>query len=95
MEEVNRAEVKALFKTELTEYVANGWRIEIENEYDAVLSKKRSFNWILHIILLIVFSFFFPPLAFLWLFVMVIIAMTQRSKTRRVWIDPEGQVQSR
>jgi len=27
--------------------------------------------------------------------VMIIIAVTQKPKTKRVWIDPEGEVQTR
>lgn len=90
-----RINAKALFRKTLTDNVANGWHIEIENEYDAVLSKKRAFNWIPHILIILLGVFAFMPLAFFWVFVMIIIAVTQRSKTKRVWVDPEGEIHSR
>jgi len=95
MEELNPTKVQELFKNELTQQVANGWHIEIQNEFDAVLSKKRSFNWIPHIVVILFGLFIFVPLAIFWLFVMIIVAVTQRTNTKRVWIDPEGQIKSR
>jgi C4-dicarboxylate-specific signal transduction histidine kinase len=76
----------------VTKLVERGWRIEILNDFDAVLSKKRQFNWILHCILLFVFLFIFPLLALLWLVVMVILAVTRRPVTKRVWVEKNGEV---
>ena len=42
---VDRKQAKELFKSTLVNEVANGWHIEIENGYEAVLSKKKPFNW--------------------------------------------------
>ena len=47
IEEINPTKARELFKAELTQQVANGWHIEIQIEFDAVLSKKTNFNWIL------------------------------------------------
>jgi len=76
----------------VTKLVERGWRIEILNDFDAVLSTKRQFNWILHGFLLIVFLFIFPLLALLWLVVMVILAVTRRPLTKRVWVEKNGEV---
>ena len=94
-EGLDRKKAKALFRSTLTDNVANGWHIEIENDYDAVLSKKRSFNWIPHILIILFGLFVFVPLAVFWIFVMIILAVTQKSKTKRIWVDPEGEVHSR
>ena len=94
-EDLDRRKAKALFKTALTDNVANGWHIEIENGYDAVLSKKRSFNWIPHILIILVSLFAFAPFALFWVLVMIILAVTQKPKTKRIWIDPEGEMHSR
>ena len=72
--------------------VERGWHIEMKNEFDAILSKKPSFNWILHLILLLFFVVIFPPLAIFWLFVMVILAVTRRRSTKRVWVEKNGEV---
>ena len=94
-EGLDRHKAKALFKTALTDSVANGWHIEIENGYDAVLSKKRSFNWIPHIFIILFGFFVIGPFALFWIIVMIILAVTQKPKTKRVWVDPEGEVHSR
>ena len=72
--------------------VERGWRIEMQNEFDAILSKRRDFNWILHILLVLLFLVLFAPLALLWLFVMVILAVTRKRVTSRVWVEKNGEV---
>ena len=76
----------------IAQKVERGWRIEMQNEFDAILSKKRDFNWILHVLLLLLFLILFAPLALFWLFVMVIIAVTRKRVTRRVWVEKNGEV---
>ena len=39
-EGVDRKKAQELFKSTLVNEVANGWHIEIENGYEAVISKK-------------------------------------------------------
>lgn len=94
VENVNSAKAKEIFRVELTDQVADGWHIEIENEYEAVLSKKKTINWILHILIILVSLFLFAPFTLFWVFVMILLAVTKGSKTKRVWIDPEGQLHS-
>ena len=76
----------------IAQKVERGWRIEMQNEFDAILSKRRDFNWILHILLVLLFLVLFAPLALLWLFIMVILAVTRKRVTRRVWVEKNGEV---
>ena len=76
----------------IAQKVERGWRIEMQNEFDAILSKRRDFNWILHILLVLLFLVLFAPLALFWLFVMVILAVTRKRVTRRVWVEKNGEV---
>lgn len=92
MEGIDRKKANELFRTALTDNVANGWHIEIDNGYDAVLSRKRPFNWVFHILIVLVSLFIFAPFALLWFLVMIIIAVTQKPRTKRVWLDPEGEL---
>ena len=93
-EGVDRKRAKELFKSALVDWVANGWHIEIENGYEAVLSKKKPFNWIPHLVIILLGLFLFAPLALFWILVMIIVALTRGTKTKRVWIDDEGKLQS-
>jgi len=83
---------KRALSVAIAQKVERGWRIEMQNEFDAIISKRREFNWILHILLLIFFIILFAPLAIFWLFVMVIIAVTRKRITRRVWVEKNGEV---
>jgi len=89
---VTDEEAKKSLTSAIAQRVERGWRIEMQNEFDAILSKRREFNWILHILLLVVFLFLFAPLALFWLVVMVIIAVTRKRITRRVWVEKNGEV---
>jgi hypothetical protein len=89
---VTEEKAKENLKVIVAKLVERGWHIEMNNEFDAILSKKQSFNWILHLILLLVFVVVFPPLALFWLFVMVILAVTRRRSTKRVWVEKNGEV---
>ena len=75
----------------IAKLVERGWHIEMQNDFDAILSKKQGFNWILHLILLLIFAVIFPPLALFWLFVMVILAVTRKPSTKRVWVEKNGE----
>ena len=89
---VNRKKAKENFKTALVNNVANGWHIEIENGYEAVLSKKKPFNWIPHLVVILSGLFLFLPLAIFWILVMIIVAITRPTKTKRIWIDDLGEL---
>jgi septum formation topological specificity factor MinE len=76
----------------VSKFVERGWRIEMQNEFDVILSKKQGFNWVFHLILLLILAVIFAPLALFWLFVMVILAVTKRQSTKRVWVEKNGEV---
>ena len=82
---------KALRK-EMTEYVAAGWSIEIENEFDAVLSKKGKFYWAGKLIIFLVLLFLFFPAALFYLIVIVIKGVNAKPARLRLWIDEDGRI---
>ena len=93
IEGVDRKKAKELIKSTLVNEVANGWHIEIENGYEAVLSKKKPFNWIPHLVVILLGIFLFIPLAIFWPLVMIVAAVSRGTNTKRVWIDDEGKLQ--
>ena len=86
-------EARKSFREALTEYVARGWSIEIENEFDAVISRKPQFRWVLKLAVFLVFLFLFWPLAIFFLLVFLIRGLTARPRRLRIFIDPDGQIQ--
>ena len=94
IEGVYRKKAREIIKSTLVNEVANGWHIEIENGYEAVISKKKSFNWIPHLVVILLGLFLFVPLAIFWLLVMVIVAISRGTNTKRIWIDDEGKLQT-
>ena len=88
-------EARIAFRSALTDYVANGWTIEIENEFDAVISHKRQFRWILRLFVFLLLLLVIPPLAFIFLLVVIVISLTAKAKRTRIWIDPEGRIQTK
>ena len=89
---VSEETAKRALTVAVAQKVERGWRIEMQNEFDAIISKRREFNWILHILLFFLFLILFVPLAIFWLFVMVIIAVTRKRVTRRIWVEKNGEV---
>jgi hypothetical protein len=94
IEGVDRKKAKDLIKATLVNEVANGWHIEIENGYEAVLSKKKPFNWIPHLVVILLGIFLFIPLAIFWPLVMIVVAVSRGTSTKRIWIDDEGKLQT-
>ena len=94
IEGVNRKKARELIKSTLVNEVANGWHIEIENGYEAVLSKKKPFNWIPHLVVILLGIFLFIPLAIFWPLVMIVVAVSRGTSTKRIWIDDEGKLQT-
>ena len=88
-------ESRLLFRKALTDSVEGGWKIEIENELDAVLSKKPSFNWFGSLVGFVILLFIFFPFALFLLVVVIIRGVTRRDVIRKIWIDDKGQVQRR
>jgi hypothetical protein len=80
------------FRTEITEYVASGWSIEIENEFDAVLSKKGKFTWVGKLITFLILLLVFAPIALFYLIVVVIKGVSAKPARLRLWIDEDGRI---
>ena len=88
-------ESRLLFRKALTDSVEGGWKIEIENELDAVLSKKPTFNWFGSLVGFVILLFIYFPFALFLLVVVIIRGVTRRDITRKIWIDELGRVQRR
>ena len=82
------------FRTALTEYVVNGWTIEIENELDAVLSKKRQFRWVGKLMIFLLLLLLFVPLGLFYLIVVIVKGVTAKPMRMRIWIDENGRIQT-
>ena len=82
---------KALRK-EMTEYVAAGWSIEIENEFEAVLSKKDKFSWAGKLIIFLILLLVFAPIALFYLIVVIIQGVSAKPARLRLWIDEDGRI---
>jgi hypothetical protein len=86
-------EARKLFRSALTDYVAQGWRIEIENEFDAVISRKRHSGWIGKFIVFLILVFLWFPLAIFYLVIAIIASVNARPKTKRIFVDEDGYIQ--
>ena len=93
--DISLEEGKRILRAELTRRAEKGWKIEIENDTDAVVSKKGSIAWLLHIFIILFFLVIFPVLSFVWLIVMVILAITKKPRTMRIWVEKDGSLYSR
>ncbi len=89
---VSEEEATSALRKVISLQVEKGWRIEMQNEFDAILSKKKNFPWFFHILLIVIFFVLFSPLAILWLAVMLIIAVTSKPITKRIWVEKNGEV---
>jgi len=88
-------EARRAFRTALTDCVASGWTLEIENEFDAVLSKKAPFLWGGKLIVFLILLFVFAPIALFYLIVVIIRGVSAKPARLRVWIDEDGLIQQR
>jgi hypothetical protein len=93
--DITAEEGKRILRSELVRRAEKGWKIEIENDTDAVVSKKGSIAWILHIFIILILLVVFPLLAFFWLIIMVILAVTKKPRTMRIWVEKDGSLFSR
>lgn len=97
MDEALRAptpeEARKSFREALTNYVAKGWTIEIENEFDAVISKKPQFRWFLKLFVFLILLLIFFPVAIFFLLVVLVRGLTAKPRRLRIYIDPGGQIQ--
>jgi hypothetical protein len=88
-------EAKKILREAVTNYVADGWNIEIENENDVVLGKKAKFQWIGKLILFLVLLFVFAPLAIFYLIVVIVKGVSAKPVRLHIWIDENGRIQRR
>ena len=72
--------------------MAAGWSIEIENEFDAVLSKKGKFSWVGKLIIFLILLLLFAPLALFYLIVVVVKGVSAKPARLRLWIDEDGRI---
>jgi hypothetical protein len=86
-------EARRSFREALTDYVARGWSIEIENEFDAVISRKPQFRWFLKLVIFLILLLLFFPLAIFFLVVVIVRGLTVRPRRLRIYVDPNGEVQ--
>jgi len=86
-------EARKIFRYALTDYVSRGWTIEIENEFDAVISRKPQFRWFLKLVVFLILLLIFVPLAIFFLLVVLVRGLTVRPRRLQIYIDPDGQVQ--
>ena len=84
---------RLLFREALTNRVADGWKIEIESQFDAVLSRKKSPTWIGKLILFLILLVVFAPLAIFYLIFVVITSINAKPLTLRIWIDEDGRIE--
>lgn len=87
-------EARKSFREALTEYVSKGWTVEIENEFDAVISRKPQFRWFLKLVVFLILLLIFFPLAIFFLLVVLVRGLTVRPRRLRIYIDPDGQIQA-
>jgi hypothetical protein len=85
-------ERRKAFRTEITEYVASGWSIEIENDFDAVLNKKGKFSWAGKLIIFLILLVVFAPIALFYLIVVIIQGVSVKPARLRLWIDEDGRI---
>ncbi len=87
-------ESRKQFRSTLTEFIADGWSIEIENELEAVLSRKSGFRWVGKMIIFLVLLLIFAPLAFFYLIVVIVKGVTAKPNRIRIWVDENGLIQN-
>ena len=86
---------KQKFRQFITNKVAEGWTIEIENEFDIVLSKKPSFTWFGKLVIFLILLLLFAPLALFYLIVVIIRGVTAKPIRSHFRIDEMGLIHRR
>jgi hypothetical protein len=85
-------EAKKTLRAVITNYVADGWNIEIENDLEFVLGRKAKFYWVGKLIIFLILLLLFAPIAIFYLIVVIIKGVTAKPARLRVWIDKEGRI---
>lgn len=88
-------EARKILRETVTNYVAEGWNIEIENESGFVLGRKAKFYWVGKLILFLVLLVFFVPLAVFYLIVVIVKGVNAKPVRLHIWLDDEGHIQRR
>ncbi len=86
-------EAKATLRAVVTNYVADGWNIEIENELEVVLGRKAKFHWVGKLIIFLLLLLLFAPIGIFYLIVVTVKGVTAKPTRIRVWIDADGRIQ--
>jgi hypothetical protein len=86
-------EAKKTLRAEITNYVADGWNIEIENDLEVVLGRKAKFHWVGKLIIFLLLLLLFAPIGIFYLIVVIIKGVTAKPVRLRLWIDNEGRLQ--
>jgi len=88
-------EAKKILREAVTNYVADGWNIEIENENDVVLGRKAKFQWVGKLVVFLLLLLIFAPLAIFYLIVVIVRGVTAKPARLHIWVDEAGRIQRR
>jgi len=86
-------EAKKTLRAVITNYVADGWNIEIENDFEVVLGRRAKFHWVGKLIIFLLLLLLFAPIGIFYLIVVIVKGVTAKPARIRVWIDADGRVQ--
>ncbi len=86
-------EAKKALRTVVTNYVADGWNIEIEHDFEVVLGRKAKFHWVGKLVIFLILLLLFAPIAIFYLIVVIVKGVTAKPARLRVWIDADGRIQ--
>jgi hypothetical protein len=86
-------EAKKILRAAITNYVADGWNSEIENDLEVVLGRKAKFYWVGKLIIFLLLLLLFAPIGIFYLIVVIIKGVTAKPARIRVWIDADGRIQ--
>lgn len=92
--EMEDADRKTKFRRYLTEWVGLGWQIEIENDFDAVISRKRKSGWFGTFLVFIILLLVFAPLAIFYLIYIIVTRTSGKKQLVKVWIDIYGDLKN-
>lgn len=86
-------EAKKILRSAITNYVADGWNIEIENEFEVVLGRKAKFQWVGKLLIFLLLLLLFAPIGIFYLIVVTVKGITAKPTRLRIWIDEDGRIQ--
>jgi hypothetical protein len=86
-------EAKKILREAITNYVADGWNIEIENDFEVVLGRKAKFRWVGKLVIFLLLLLLFAPIGIFYLIVVIVKGVTAKPARLRLWIDDEGRIQ--